>query len=94
MRSDLERSAAAGRQACVGFTEVLMIESAPTKIFQKLVLRTPLVIIPTLIGEIEQDYLYWPLKYRAIAENWRKNTEWGALFQQYQQKGFLQPENR
>ncbi len=58
----------------------------PTKVLQKLVLRTPLVIIPTLIGEIEQDYLYWPLKYKRIAAQWRENTAWGRLFQQYQAK--------
>jgi uncharacterized protein (DUF362 family) len=61
----------------------------PTRVFQKLVLRTPLVVIPTLIGEIEQDYLYWPLKYRGIAEHWRINTSWGQLFQQYQREGYL-----
>lgn len=58
----------------------------PTSVFQKLVLRTPLVAIPTLIGEIEQDYLYWPLKYKAIAERWRVSTAWGQLFQRYQQQ--------
>jgi hypothetical protein len=61
----------------------------PTSVFQKLVLRTPLVVIPTLIGEIEQDYLYWPLKYRRIARRWRSATTWGQLFQQYQQQGHL-----
>jgi uncharacterized protein (DUF362 family) len=57
----------------------------PTKVFQKLVLRTPLVAIPTLIGEIEQDYLYWPLKYKDIADDWRTSTAWGRLFQQYRE---------
>jgi len=57
----------------------------PTRVFQKLVLRTPQVFIPTLIGEIEQDYLYWPLKYRHIAARWRHDTAWGHLFQRYQQ---------
>ncbi len=61
----------------------------PTKVFQKLVLRTPIVIVPTLIGEIEQDYMYWPFKYRAIAAEWRKSTEWGSLFQRYQRDGCL-----
>ena len=61
----------------------------PTRVLQKLVLRTPLVIVPTLIGEIEQDYLYWPLKYKKIAERWRENTPWGQLFRAYQQKGVL-----
>ena len=64
----------------------------PTRVFQKLVLRTPLVVIPTLIGEIEQDYLYWPLKYKRIAEDWRLHTGWGALFQRYQaRKGQAAP---
>jgi uncharacterized protein (DUF362 family) len=61
----------------------------PTRVFQKLVLRTPLVAIPTLIGEIEQDYLYWPLKYRAIARQWRAATPWGQVFECYQQQGHL-----
>jgi uncharacterized protein (DUF362 family) len=61
----------------------------PTSVFQKLVLRTPLVVFPTLIGEIEQDYVYWPLKYRGIAEHWRANTAWGQLFQRYRQQGYL-----
>jgi uncharacterized protein (DUF362 family) len=61
----------------------------PTHVFQKLVLRTPLVIIPTLIGEIEQDYFYWPLKYKGIAKRWRNGTVWGQWFQRYQEQGYL-----
>jgi uncharacterized protein (DUF362 family) len=61
----------------------------PTRVLQKPVLRTPLAIIPTLIGEIEQDYIYWPFKYRAIARRWRDSAPWGHLFQQYQQRGWL-----
>lgn len=61
----------------------------PTRFLQKLVLRTPLVVIPTLLGEIEQDYLYWPLKYRRIAARWRAETEWGALFERYRAEGTL-----
>lgn len=61
----------------------------PTRVLQKLVLRTPLVAVPTLIGEIEQDYLYWPLKYKNIARQWRGSTTWGALFQSYQRQGHL-----
>jgi len=61
----------------------------PTRVLQKLILRTPLVVIPTLIGEIEQDYLYWPLKYRKIAARWRTETTWGRLFQRYQARGDL-----
>jgi uncharacterized protein (DUF362 family) len=63
----------------------------PTRIFQKLVLRTKFVVFPTLIGEIEQDYLYWPLKYRKIAATWREETTWGRLFQLYQSREYLAP---
>ncbi len=61
----------------------------PTRVFQKLVLRTPLVAIPTFIGEVEQDYMYWPLKYKAIATEWRETTTWGALFNRYQRRGCM-----
>ncbi len=61
----------------------------PTKALQKLIFRTPFAVIPTLIGEIEQDYMYWPLKYRRIAEKWRATSEWGHLFQRYQERGVL-----
>jgi hypothetical protein len=46
-------------------------------------------VIPTLIGEIEQDYLYWPLRYRRIAARWRRDTEWGRLFVRYREQGHL-----
>ena len=52
-------------------------------------LRTPLVVVPTLIGEIEQDYMYWPLKYKSVAAKWRTETSWGQLFERYQREGFL-----
>ncbi len=66
----------------------------PTRAFQKLIFRTPIVAIPTFIGEVEQDYLYWPLKFRAVAERWRKTTPWGALFERYQAEGCLAAEVR
>ena len=59
----------------------------PTKFLQKLLFHTPLVIVPTLIGEVEQDYLNWPLKYRRVAARWRAETEWGRLFERYQRQG-------
>jgi hypothetical protein len=33
--------------------------------------------------------MYWPLKYRHIAREWRETTSWGALFQEYQAQGHL-----
>ena len=63
----------------------------PTRVFQKLILRTPLVVVPTFIGEFEQDALYWPLKYRAVAEQWMAETAWGQLFLRYRREGCLAP---
>jgi uncharacterized protein (DUF362 family) len=61
----------------------------PTKVLQKMLFHSPFVIVPTMIGEIEQDYMYWPLKFKSVAEYWRLNTTWGKLFQQYQKEGCL-----
>ncbi len=64
----------------------------PTKKLQKLLFRTPIVVLPTFVSEIEQDYMYWPLKYRHIAARWRAETTWGHLFQEYQRRGYLNEE--
>ena len=61
----------------------------PTRVLQKLLFRTPIVIFPTFIGEVEQDYLYWPLKFKSVAEHWRATTTWGKLFQTYERNGVL-----
>jgi hypothetical protein len=61
----------------------------PTRVFQKLVLRTPLVVVPNFISEFNHDYVQWPLRYRRIYKEWRAGTDWGHLFEQYQQQGSL-----
>jgi uncharacterized protein (DUF362 family) len=61
----------------------------PTKFLQKLVLRTPLVVIPCFISEFNHDYVHWPLKEKHIYENWLANTAWGQMFREYQEKGHL-----
>jgi uncharacterized protein (DUF362 family) len=63
----------------------------PTSALQKLVLRTRLVAIPTAISAIEHDMIHWPLKEKHIYEDWRANTAWGRLFQEYQKQGHLAP---
>lgn len=60
----------------------------PTRFLQKLVLRTPLVIIPTFMSEFNHDWVHWPLKEKHVYEDWRANTEWGRLFHQYQHEGY------
>lgn len=61
----------------------------PTRFLQKLIFRTPFVIFPIAISEIEQDYFYWPFKYKKVSKQWMKNTIWGHLFKKYQKYGYL-----
>jgi uncharacterized protein (DUF362 family) len=61
----------------------------PTRVFQKLVLRTPLVALTLPFSVINHDVLHWPLKEKHIYEDWRVNTAWGQMFQRYQQEGHL-----
>ncbi len=61
----------------------------PTKFLQKLIFRTWLVNIPIFVSEFNHDYIHWPLKERHIFERWKRETGWGRLFQEYEQKGCL-----
>jgi hypothetical protein len=61
----------------------------PTRFLQKLVLRTPLVVVPCFISEFNHDYVHWPLKEKRIYQDWLANTGWGQMFQEYQRKGYL-----
>jgi len=61
----------------------------PTRFLQKLIMQTPIVAIPIFVSEFNHDYIHWPLKEKHIYEDWRANTSWGQLFQQYQKDGWL-----
>jgi uncharacterized protein (DUF362 family) len=61
----------------------------PTRFLQPLLMRTPLVKFPIFVSEFNHDYVQWPLKYRRIAEQWQRTTEWGRLFTEYVEKGHL-----
>jgi hypothetical protein len=61
----------------------------PTRFLQKLVLRTPLVNIPIFISEFNHDHVHWRFKEKHVYHDWRANTAWGRLFQQYQAQGSL-----
>jgi uncharacterized protein (DUF362 family) len=56
----------------------------PLAKFQKVFFRTPLVNVFIFGSEAYHDYYRWPLKDRKIFEQWRKETHWGRLFQQYE----------
>jgi len=61
----------------------------PTRFLQKLIFRTPLVVIPIFISEFNHDYIQWPLRFRRIYRRWLQTTPWGELFQRYRREGCL-----
>ncbi len=56
----------------------------PLKGMQKFFFHTPLVNVFIAGSEAYHDYYRWPLKDRKIFERWKKNTQWGELFQKYE----------
>jgi uncharacterized protein (DUF362 family) len=64
----------------------------PTRFLQKMIFRTPFVAVPISISEAEQDYFYWPMKYKHVAKEWQEKTEWGQLFTRYRKEGHLSQE--
>ncbi|MBZ5641113.1 MAG: DUF362 domain-containing protein [Acidobacteriia bacterium] len=63
---------------------------SPLKRFQKVFFRTPLVHAFIFGSEVYHDYYRWPLRDRRVFERWKRETEWGRLFERYEQ-GPLSP---
>jgi uncharacterized protein (DUF362 family) len=55
----------------------------PFRGLQKLFFHTPLVHAFSFGSEAYHDYYRWPFRDRAVFERWRRETEWGALFDSY-----------
>jgi len=53
------------------------------KRFQKLFFHTPLVNVFVLGSEAYHDYYRWPRKDRLTFEAWKRDTQWGRLFDAY-----------
>jgi uncharacterized protein (DUF362 family) len=61
----------------------------PTRIFQKLLTRPPLLYLLTLYSSIYHDVIHWPLREKRLAKRWLVESAWGRLFQEYREKGAL-----
>ena len=61
----------------------------PTRFLQRLLFHTPIVYFPIFVSETYHDRIRWPLKERKIYEQWKRDTGWGRLFTEYQEKGCL-----
>lgn len=55
----------------------------PLKSLQKLFFHTPLVFAFIAGSEVYHDYYRWPLKDKKVFTKWKKNTQWGKLFEKY-----------
>lgn len=53
------------------------------KSLQKLFFHTPLVYAFIAGSEIYHDFYRWPLKDKKVFLKWKKETEWGKLFEKY-----------
>jgi uncharacterized protein (DUF362 family) len=56
----------------------------PLKSIQNVFFRTPLVNLFIFGSEAYHDYYRWPLRDRKVFNRWKKNTDWGHLFQKYE----------
>jgi uncharacterized protein (DUF362 family) len=55
----------------------------PLKPLQKLFFHTPLVNAFIVGSEVYHDLYRWPLRDRKVFDAWRRDTEWGRLFERY-----------
>jgi hypothetical protein len=63
----------------------------PTKFFQKVVTRPPVVAIPIMFSEVFHDYYHWPFKEKKVYERWLQESPWGHLFAKYAAEGAQAP---
>ncbi len=61
----------------------MLLWRSPLKVFQKLLFHTPLVKIFIFASETYHDRLWYPLKGRAVTDQWKQESPWGQLFEQY-----------
>ncbi len=55
----------------------------PTRIFQKLLTRPPLLLLLVFYSFVYHDLIHWPFKESRIFKKWLRESPWGRLFEQY-----------
>ena len=61
----------------------MLLWRSPLKVFQKLLFHTPVVKVFIFASEYYHDNFWYNVHGRKIVEDWRKNSSWGRLFDQY-----------
>jgi hypothetical protein len=55
----------------------------PGRHFQKVFFETPMVFLFILASYVYHDMIVWPFKGKPIFEDWKKESQWGRLFEGY-----------
>ena len=61
----------------------MLLWRSPLKVFQKLLFHTPLVKLFIFASETYHDHFWYPFKGRKVVEQWKRDSPWGQLFEQY-----------
>ena len=61
----------------------MLLWRTPLKVFQKLFFHTPLVKVFIFASEYYHDHFWYPIKGRPVVEQWKRESPWGRLFEQY-----------
>ncbi len=61
----------------------MLLWRSPLKIFQKLFFQTPIVKIFIFASEYYHDHFWYPVKGRKVVEEWKRESPWGRLFEEY-----------
>jgi uncharacterized protein (DUF362 family) len=61
----------------------MLLWRSPLRVFQKLLFHTPLVNIFIFASEFYHDRFWYPLKGKAVVDDWLRESPWGRLFQTY-----------
>lgn len=61
----------------------MLLWRTPLKVFQKLLFHTPLVNIFIFASEYYHDHFWYPVKGKKVVEQWKQESPWGKLFDEY-----------
>jgi uncharacterized protein (DUF362 family) len=63
----------------------------PTKFLQRTLTEPPLLHLGNFYSRLYHDLLHWPLKEKRVYDRWRRHSQWGQLFCEYERRGALAP---
>ncbi len=61
----------------------MLLWRSPLKIFQKLLFQTPIVKMFIFASEYYHDKFWYPSKGMPVVEQWKRESPWGKLFEEY-----------